>query len=58
MSNVVRKHLTDNDLLFPEQKGCQQGSQGTLDHLCMDKAILYEVHQRKKNLETVWVDYR
>ena len=21
MSNVVRKHLTDNDLLFPEQKG-------------------------------------
>ena len=24
----------------------------------MDKAILYEVHLRKKNLETVWVDYR
>ena len=31
---------------------------GTLDHLCVDKAVLSEVRQRKKNLETVWVDYR
>ena len=35
-----------------------QGSQGTVGHLCVDKAIPSEVHQRKKNLETVWVDYR
>ena len=31
---------------------------GTLDHLCVGKAVLSEVRQRKKNLDTVWVDYR
>ena len=26
--------------------------------MSVDKAILQEEHQRKKNLETVWIDYR
>ena len=55
LSTVVRKFLADNGLLFPEQKGCQKSSRGTLDHLCVDKAILCEVHQRRKNLEIVWI---
>jgi len=80
LSSVVCKHLTDNNLFFHEQKGCRQGSRGTLDNLCMiicvvysfevlhsnnnnnnnnvDKAILCEVHQCRKILETVWIDYQ
>ena len=48
----------DNNLSFCEQRGCKRGACGTLNHLSVDKAILQEVHQRKKNLETVWTDYR
>ena len=45
LSTVVCNFLADNSLLFPEQKGCQKGGKRTLDHLCVDKAILCEVHQ-------------
>ena len=58
LANVVNQHLVDNNLSFGEQRGCKRGARGTMDHLCVDKAILQEVHQRKKNLETVWIDYR
>ena len=48
VSTVVCNHLSDNKLLFHEQKGCQKGTRGILDHLCVDKAILCGVHQPKK----------
>jgi len=57
LANVVYKHLVDNDLSFCEQRGCKRGAHRTVDHFCVDKAILQEVHQHKKNLETVWIDY-
>ena len=58
LAKVVYQHLSDNELLFAEQKGCQKGARGTLDHLCIDKAVLHEVRQCRKNLEIVWIDYR
>jgi len=58
LANAVNKHLVDNDLSFCEQRGCNRGAHETVDHLCVNKTILQEVHQCKKNLETIWIDYR
>ena len=41
LAKVVYQHLSDNELLFAEQKGCQKGARGALDHLCIDKAVLH-----------------
>ena len=58
LAKVVYQHLSDNELLFAEQQGCQKGARGALDHLCFYKAVLHEVCQHKKSLEIVWIDYR
>ena len=43
--------------LFPhEQKGCCKGSSGTADLLYIDKHILNESKNRRKNLAMAWID--
>ena len=43
--------------LFPdEQKGCRKGSRGTAELLYVDKHILNESKNRRKNLAMAWLD--
>ena len=45
--------------LFPnEQKGCRKGSRGTAELLYIDKHILNESKNRRKNLAMAWIDYK
>ena len=45
--------------MFPdEQKGCRKGSRGTAELLYIDQHILNESKTRRKNLATVWIDYK
>ena len=45
--------------LFPnEQKGCRKGSRGTAELLYIDKHILNESKNRRKNLAMAWRDYK
>ena len=39
-----------------EQKGCRKGARGTNDLLFIDKMILREAKNRKKNLAMAWID--
>ncbi len=57
-SDEIYRHLERQDLLPEEQKGCQRKSKGTGDLLYIDKMLLREVKNRKKNLSVAWVDYR
>ena len=41
-----------------EQKGCRKKSRGTHDQLFIDKMLMKEVKQRKKNVAMAWVDYK
>ena len=45
--------------LFPnEQKGCRKGSRGRAELLDIDKYILNESKNRRKNLAMAWIDYK
>ena len=45
--------------LFPnEQKGCRKGSRGTAELLYIDKHVLNESKNRRKNLAMAWIDYK
>lgn len=58
MSVEIYRHLEDNDLIGEEQKGCRRGYRGTKDHLLLDKVIMKDSRQRKKNLAMGWIDYQ
>ena len=45
--------------LFPnEQKGCRKGSRGTAELIYLDKQVLNESKNRRKNLAMAWIDYK
>jgi len=50
--------LDTNKLLPPEQKGCKRGSYGCKDQLLINKMILEDSKNKRKNLSTAWIDYR
>ena len=57
-SDEIYRYLEGQELLPVEQKGCRRKSKGTGDLLYIDKMILKEVKQRRKNLSMAGVDYR
>jgi len=56
--HLLYSHLCLNKLLPPQQKGATQSSKGTKDHLLVDKLIMHEAKQKKKNLHMAWIDLR
>ena len=50
--------LISRGLLPNEQKGCRKGSRGTAELLYIDKQILNESKNRRKNLAMAWIDYK
>ena len=58
ISEKLYLHLTSNNLLGDEQKGCRKNSRGTKDQLIIDKAILKNCRRRLTNLSMAWIDYR
>ena len=58
ISDHIYTHLSNNNLLQWEQKGCAKSSRGTKDHLLLDKAIMKDCKGRHTNLSMGWIDYR
>ena len=54
----IYEHLQENDLLPEEQKGCRKRSRGTKDQLLIDKAVLKDAREKKRDLSMGWIDYR
>ena len=50
--------LTSRGLFPDEQKGCHKGSRGTAELLYIDKHILNESKNIRKNLAIAWIDYK
>ena len=57
-SEKIYEHLDVNKLLPDQQKGCRKRSRGTKDQLLIDKMILRDAKQGKKNLSMAWIDYK
>ena len=58
LSDRAYKHLTINNLLPVEHKGCSKGSYGSKDQLLINKAIIEMAKSTKRNLTTAWIDYK
>jgi len=58
ITNRIYKHICDNRILPPEQKGIKQQAHGCKDHLLLDKVILEVTNQNKRNVSFVWIDYQ
>ena len=58
LSDRILAHLEMHDLLPTEQKGCKKGSYGCKDQLLINKMILEDCSNHKKNLSASWIDYR
>ena len=54
----IYSFMEAKNVLPEEQKGSRKGCRGCLDQLYIDKKIMKEVKQRKKNIAMGWLDYR
>ncbi|KAI5748311.1 hypothetical protein M8J77_024164 [Diaphorina citri] len=57
LSERIYSHLSDNDLLPNEQKGCLKNSYGCKDHLLTSKMIQKDCKNNRKSLSIAWIDY-
>ena len=51
-------HVNRNYIITPEQAAGKKGVWGTIKQLVISKNILSEVRNMKRNLYTVWLDYK
>ena len=57
VSNLIHSHLQAHGLLWYEQKGCSLGSRGTKDQLLIDRLMLTDSKNHRKNLFMGWIDF-
>ena len=58
LAGEICSFMENQNALPEEQKGSRKGCRGCLDLLYIDKKIMKEVKQRKKNIAMCWLDYR
>ena len=58
LAGEIYSFMENQNALPEEQKGSRKGCRGCLDLLYIDKKIMKEVKQRKKNIAMCWLDYR
>ena len=58
ISGKMYNHLQQHDLLPIEQKGCRKGSYGCKELLLLNKIILKNAKQHRRNLSVAWIDYK
>ena len=58
ITGKVYGHITDNDILPYEQKGCRREARGCKEHLIMDKNIIETAKKNKRNVIILWIDYK
>lgn len=58
ISSKIYVHLTENNLLAPEQNGCRKGTQGCKELLVIDTVLTQQVKKKSHHLSMGWVDYK
>nr|CAI5864221.1 unnamed protein product [Callosobruchus analis] len=54
----IEQHLTQNNILTEEQKGCRKQSQGCKEQLIIDTVIMEQTRKENRNLHTCFIDYK
>ena len=58
LTDRTYSHQEQNDLFPLEKKGCRRGSHGCKNQLMINKMILENCKERKRNLSCAWIDYK
>ena len=58
LSTFINNYLMSNNIITPEQAGGKQGVWGTTEQLLINKTIVNDAKQKRRNLITVWLDYK
>lgn len=58
IANKIYKHLSKQNSIPKEQRGCIKGSLGCKEALLLNKKILEDAKRKNKNLSTAWIDYQ
>ena len=56
--NPVNQHLKEHQLIQRDQRGACKGTNGTLDNLLIDKTVLEDARDYRRNMACAWVDVR
>ena len=58
LTDKIYQHVVDSGILPPEQKGIMRKARGCKDQLMLDKIITEDAKLKKRNLSTMWIDYK
>ena len=58
INQCLMDHVYKNNIVTPEQAAGKKRVWGTVEQLLINKSILKEVRLMRRNLVTVWLDYR
>ncbi|XP_050549514.1 uncharacterized protein LOC126910674 [Spodoptera frugiperda] len=58
ISEIIYKHITQNNILSEEQKGCRKYSQGCKEQLIIDSVAMKHSVKLKNDICTMYVDYQ
>ena len=58
LARVLMRHVTNYNLLPPEQKALRKGARGCMDALAIDAAVVRECKEDRRNCTMVWLDFR
>ena len=58
LADFIMDHCESNKIITEEQAAGKRGSWGCSDHLLINKMIYDQVTSKRRNLVTVWLDYK
>ena len=58
INNFLEEHCSINDIITLEQARGKKGSWGCADQLLINKMILEQVRNNRRNLLMMWFDYK
>lgn len=58
ITQCIQTHITVNNILAEQQKGCRPESQGSKEQLVIDSVVLKQAHTKQRNLYTTFIDYK
>ena len=58
IASLLEEHCNENGIIYPEHAGAKKGMWGCTDQLLINKVVLDEVRKYRRNLCTIWLDYK
>lgn len=58
ISSKIETHLTQQNVITDEQKGCKKNSQGCKEQLIIDTTIMKQATSKQRNLHSCYIDYQ